>query len=84
MSRVRPPISVSRRERRIMDILYRRGRTMAGEVLADSPVTPATPPYARSCASSRTGGHVHHEEVGLRYVYVAAVPCEAARKSALR
>jgi hypothetical protein len=29
MSRVRPPISVSRRERRIVDILYRRGRATA-------------------------------------------------------
>jgi len=29
-------------------------------------------------------GHVHHEELGLRYIYVPAVPRTAARKSALR
>ena len=29
-------------------------------------------------------GHVRHEEQGLRYVYMPAVPRGAARKSALR
>jgi predicted transcriptional regulator len=29
-------------------------------------------------------GHVRHEEQGLRYVYLPAVPRRAARKSALR
>jgi predicted transcriptional regulator len=29
-------------------------------------------------------GHVRHEEVGLRYIYLPAVPRHAARKSALR
>jgi predicted transcriptional regulator len=29
-------------------------------------------------------GHVHHEEVGLRYVYEPAVPRHTARRSALR
>ena len=29
-------------------------------------------------------GHVQHEEQGLRYIYVPALPRHAARKSALR
>src|SRR2546429_2988473 len=29
-------------------------------------------------------GHVHHEEEGLRYVYIPCVPREVARRSALR
>ena len=29
-------------------------------------------------------GHVHHEEEGLRYVYMPSVARSAARKSALR
>jgi predicted transcriptional regulator len=29
-------------------------------------------------------GHVSHQEEGLRYVYMPAVPRKAARKSALR
>jgi BlaI family transcriptional regulator, penicillinase repressor len=31
-----------------------------------------------------TKGHVRHEEHGLRYVYIPAVPRYAARKSALK
>ena len=29
-------------------------------------------------------GHINHQEEGLRYVYMPAVPRRAARKSALR
>jgi predicted transcriptional regulator len=76
--------ALTRRERQIMDVLYRRGRATAGDVLAELPGDP-------SCSTVRTQlrvleekGHVRHEEHGLRYVYEPAVPRYTARRSALR
>src|ERR1700722_1858982 len=76
--------ALSRRERQIMDILYRRGRATAGEVLADLTGDPSYSTVRTQLRVLEDKGHVHHEEVGLRYVYVPAVPRRAARKSALR
>jgi predicted transcriptional regulator len=84
MTRVRSPISVSRRERQVMDILYRRGRATAGEVLADLTGDPSYSTVRTQLRVLEGKGHLHHEEVGLRYVYLPAVPRRAARKSALR
>jgi predicted transcriptional regulator len=84
MTRVRSHVTVSRRQRQIMDILYRRGRATAGEVLADLTGDPSYSTVRTQLRVLEEKGHVHHEEVGLRYVYVPAVPRRAARKSALR
>jgi predicted transcriptional regulator len=84
MVRVRANLALSRRERQIMDILYRRGRATAGEVLADLTGDPSYSTVRTQLRVLEDKGHVHHEEVGLRYVYVPVVPRRAARKSALR
>jgi predicted transcriptional regulator len=84
MAKVRSHVTLSRRERQIMDILYRRGRATAGEVLADLTGDPSYSTVRTQLRVLEDKGHVHHEEVGLRYVYVPAVPRRAARKSALR
>jgi predicted transcriptional regulator len=84
MLRVRSNIALSRRERQIMDILYRRGRATAGEVLADLTGDPSYSTVRTQLRVLEDKGHVHHEEVGLRYVYLPVVPRRAARKSALR
>src|SRR5215212_7277340 len=75
---------LSRRERQIMDILYRRGRATAGEVLEELSGTPSSSTVRTQLRVLEEKGHVRHEEEGLRYVYVPAVPRHAARKSALR
>src|SRR5213079_1358102 len=75
---------LSRRERQIMDILYRRGRATANEVMADLTGNPSYSTVRTQLRVLETKGHVRHEEEGLRYVYVPAVPRRAARKSALR
>jgi BlaI family penicillinase repressor len=86
-------VALSRRERQIMDILYRLGRATATEIMAALPAgRRAKPSSARPNSSTvRTQlrvleekGHVRHEEHGLRFVYMPAVPRHAARKSALR
>ena len=76
--------ALSRRERQIMDILYRRGRATAAEVMNDLPGEPSYSTVRTQLRVLEGKGHVTHAEEGLRYVYAAAVPRHAARRSALR
>ena len=76
--------TLSRRERQIMDILYRRGRATAGEVMEELPGDPSYSTVRTQLRVLEMKGHVRHEELGLRYVYSPAVPRRAARRSALR
>jgi predicted transcriptional regulator len=76
--------ALARRERQIMDVLYKLERGTVGEVLA---ALPDRRNYSTVRAQLRVleeKGHVHHEEQGLRYLYFPAVPREVARRSALR
>ena len=75
---------LSRRERQIMDILYRRGRATAGEVMEELSGDPSYSTVRTQLRVLEDKGHVRHEEEGLRYVYIPAVSRNAARKSALR
>jgi predicted transcriptional regulator len=76
--------ALSRRERQIMDILYRRGRATAAEVMHELPGQPTDSTVRTQLRVLEEKGHVRHEEEGLRYVYAPAVPRSAARRSALR
>lgn len=75
---------LSRRERQIMDILFRRGRATASDVMEDLGGTSSYSTVRTQLRVLETKGHVRHEEEGLRYVYVPAVKRQAARKSAVR
>jgi predicted transcriptional regulator len=75
---------LTRRERQIMDILYRRGRATAGEVMQDLSGHPNSSTVRTQLRVLESKGHVRHEEEGLRYVYMPALPRRTARKSALR
>ena len=75
---------LSRREREIMDVIYRAGRATAAEVLdnlADPPSYSAVRALLRVLEEK---GHLRHEEDGPRYVFLPTVPLERARQSALR
>lgn len=76
--------TLTKRERQIMDILYRRGRATAGEVMEELSGTPNYSTVRTQLRVLEEKGHVTHEEEGLRYVYTPAVPRTSARKSALR
>ena len=67
-----------------MDILYRRGRATAAEVMADLPGSPNDSTVRTQLRVLERKGHVRHEEAGLRFVFLPAVPRRAARTSALR
>lgn len=75
---------LTRRERQIMDVLYRAGRATAAEIRAALPGTPSDSTVRTQLRVLEAKGHVRHEEEGLRYVYMPTVPRGAARRSALR
>jgi BlaI family penicillinase repressor len=76
--------ALSRRERQIMDILYRRGRATAAEVQGDLPGGPSYSTVRTQLRVLEEKGHVLHDDDGVRFTYAPAVPRRAARKSALR
>jgi BlaI family penicillinase repressor len=76
--------ALTRRERQIMDILYRRGRATAAEVLEDLPGDTHYSTVRTQLRVLEEKGHVRHDEEGLRYVYTPLVSRNTARKSALR
>lgn len=67
-----------------MDVLYRRGRATAAEVMADLPGEPTDSTVRTQLRVLEQKGHVRHDEEGLRYIYSPAVPRRTARKSALK
>ena len=75
---------LTRRERQIMDILYRRERATAADVMKDLSGNPNYSTVRTQLRVLEEKGHVRHEEEGLRYVYMPAVSRQAARKSALK
>src|SRR5712664_3588901 len=78
------PNALSRRERQIMDVLYKSERATVADVLGKLTGKPSYSTVRTQLRVLEEKGHVRHEEHGLRYVYAPAVPRRAARKSALR
>ena len=75
---------LSRRERQIMDVLYRlRRATVAGirQELPDAPSYSAVRTFLRILEEK---GFVEHEEDGPRYVYQPTAPIRTARRLAAR
>lgn len=79
-----PLAELSRRERQIMDVLYRRGRASVAEVRAGIPDAPSYSAVRSLLRVLEEKEHVRHEEEGPRYVYLPTVPRTEARDSALR
>jgi predicted transcriptional regulator len=76
--------ALTKRERQIMDVLYRLCRATAAEIMAAVPDGPGYSTVRTQLRVLESKGHVRHEENGLRYVYMPTVPRHAARKSALK
>ncbi|MEE8134172.1 MAG: BlaI/MecI/CopY family transcriptional regulator [Gemmatimonadales bacterium] len=76
--------SLSRRERQIMDVIYRHGSATAQDVreqIADAPSYSAVRALLRVLEDK---GHLKHRHNGPRYVYHPTLARERARKSALK
>src|SRR5437762_7182732 len=76
--------SLSRRERQIMDILYRQGRASASEIHEALPDRPSYSAVRAKLRVLEEKGHVRHQEQALRYVYLPTMTRGTARRSALR
>ena len=79
-----PQHELSRRERQIMDILYRLGEGGAAEVVEHLPDRPAYNSVRVTLGILERKGVVRHRREGARYVYAPTVPAEQVRDSALR
>ena len=76
--------SLTKRERQIMDRLYRLGRATANEILDGLSGRPSSSTVRTQLRVLESKGFIRHEEEGLRYVYMPTVPRHAARRSALK
>ena len=76
-----PPLS--RREREVMDVLYRRGEATVAEVMEEIPDPPTYSAVRSVFRILEKKGHISHREDGPRYVYAPAVKRERARRAAL-
>jgi predicted transcriptional regulator len=75
---------LSRRERQIMDVIYRLGRATVQDVRDQLPDPPGYSAVRALLRVLEEKGHVKHRELGTRYVYMPIVSRERARVSAMR
>jgi predicted transcriptional regulator len=76
--------ALTKRERQIMDVLFRLGRATAADVLGALPGSPHYSTVRTQLRVLEEKGHVRHESDGLRYVYLPTLARHTARKAALR
>ena len=66
----------SRREREIMDALYKLGKASAAQILEQIPNPPTYTAIRTHLTILEKKGHVRHESDGTRYIYEPAVARE--------
>jgi predicted transcriptional regulator len=75
--------SLSRRERQIMDVLYRLGKATAAEIHAALPDPPTSTTVRGLLRILIHKGHIRHEQDGRRYIYLPSTPRPAAGASSI-
>lgn len=76
-------IDLSRRERQIMDIIYRRGEATAAEIMAEMPDPPGYSAVRAMMRVLEEKGHLVHRQDGPRYIFSPTMSREKAKLSAL-
>jgi BlaI family transcriptional regulator, penicillinase repressor len=79
----KPHLNLSRRERQIMEIIYRDGQATAAEVLEALPDPPSYSAVRSTLRLLEEKGHLKHKRQGRKYIFVPIVALNRARKSAL-
>lgn len=74
---------LGRRERQIMDIVYRLGSATVGDVLGQLADPPSYSAVRAMLGYLETKGLLRHRQEAQRYVYSPVIPREQARRSAL-
>jgi BlaI family transcriptional regulator, penicillinase repressor len=75
---------LSRRERQIIDALYKLGRASAADIRTELPSAPSYSAVRSLPRILEEKGHIRHEQDGPRYVYVPVVGRDNAKRSAMR
>lgn len=85
MTKAKPKLeeTLSRRERQVMDILFRRGEATVAEVMGDLPDPPTYSAVRSVLRILVEKDLVTHREDGPRYVYLPAMSPNRARDEAL-
>jgi BlaI family transcriptional regulator, penicillinase repressor len=78
------PLDLSRRERQILELIYRLGSATASEVLAQMSDAPTYTTVRGLLRVLETKGHVRHEDDGGKYVYYPTMAKQRAAKSVIR
>lgn len=78
------PLDVGRRERQIIEVVYKLGRATVAEVLDALPDPPTYSTVRAMLGKLTAKGHLTQEADGPRYVYRPAVPAESARRTAMK
>ena len=82
---MRSPLNeLSRRERQIMDVLFREGQATASEVQSAMPDAPSYSAVRALLRILEDKGHIRHEQDGPRYIYKPVIARERAKRSAMR
>jgi BlaI family transcriptional regulator, penicillinase repressor len=84
MAARKDPLDLSRRERQILEVIYRLGRATASDVLEQLPDAPTYTTVRGLLRVLESKGQVRHEDDGGRYVYFPTVTKQNAAKSVLR
>lgn len=79
-----PPLDLGRRERQIMEVVYRLGRATAAEVRGELPDPPSYSAVRGMLRILEDKGHLTHVQEGIRLVYSPTVKHEDVRESAMR
>jgi predicted transcriptional regulator len=79
-----PLLDLSRRERQIIDIIYRRGRASALEVTEDLPDAPGYSSVRSLLTILEKKGHLKHVREKGRYIYLPTQPRGGVGRAALR
>lgn len=74
---------LSRRERQIMDVVYRMGKASVSDVLERLPDPPSYSAVRALMRILEEKGHLKHEQDGPRYLYLPIVPRDAVQGDAL-
>ena len=78
------PLDVGRRERQIIEVVYRLGRASVAEVRESLPDPPTYSAVRAMLGKLVAKGHLTQEIDGPRYLYRPALSAERARKTAMR
>jgi BlaI family transcriptional regulator, penicillinase repressor len=76
-------MQLGRRERQIMDVVYRRGQASVSEVRSDLPDPPSYSAVRAMLGLLEDKGYLRHRQQGLKYVYIPADDTSKVRNSAL-